>query len=54
MEKGTHEELLKNYEVYLQIAKSQLSEKDLDLKLGLAEEKAEEETNKKRNPFYKN
>lgn len=38
--KGTHEELLKNCEVYLQIAKSQLSEKELGLeKLGLAEEK---------------
>ena len=46
--KGTHEELLKNCEVYLQIAKSQLSEKELGLeKLGLAEEKAEKETNKK-------
>lgn len=46
--KGTHEELLKNCEVYLQIAKSQLSEKELRLeKLGLAEEKAEKETNKK-------
>ena len=45
---GTHEELLKNCEVYLQIAKSQLSEKELGLeKLGLAEEKAEKETNKK-------
>ena len=45
--KGTHEELLKNCEVYLQIAKSQLSEKELGLeKLGLAEEKAEKETNK--------
>ena len=29
--KGTHEELLKNCEVYLQIAKSQLSEKELGL-----------------------
>ncbi len=39
--KGTHEELLKNCEVYLQIAKSQLSEKELGLEgLGLAEEKA--------------
>ena len=48
--KGTHEELLKNCEVYLQIAKSQLSEKELGLeKLGLAEEKAEKETNKKEN-----
>ena len=46
--KGTHEELLKNCEVYLQIAKSQLSEKELGLeKLGLAEEKVEKETNKK-------
>lgn len=46
--KGTHEELLKNCEVYLQIAKSQLSEKELGLeKLDLAEEKAEKETNKK-------
>ena len=46
--KGTHEELLKNCDVYLQIAKSQLSEKELGLeKLGLAEEKAEKETNKK-------
>lgn len=46
--KGTHEELLKNCEVYLQIAKSQLSEKELGLeKLGLAKEKAEKETNKK-------
>ena len=46
--KGTHEELLKNCEVYLQIAKSQLSEKELGLeKLGLAEEKAEQEANKK-------
>ena len=46
--KGTREELLKNCEVYLQIAKSQLSEKELGLeKLGLAEEKAEKETNKK-------
>ena len=46
--KGTHEELLKNCEVYLQIAKTQLSEKELGLeKLGLAEEKAEKETNKK-------
>ena len=46
--KGTHEELLKNCEVYLQIAKSQLSEKELGLeKLGLAEEKAEKEINKK-------
>ena len=45
---GTHEELLKNCEVYLQIAKSQLSEKELGLeKLGLAKEKAEKETNKK-------
>ena len=44
--KGTHEELLKNCEVYLQIAKSQLSEKELGLEeLGLAEEKAEQETN---------
>lgn len=48
--KGTHEELLKNCEVYLQIAKSQLSEKELGLeKLGLAEEKVEKETNKKEN-----
>ena len=48
--KGTHEELLKNCEVYLQIAKSQLSEKELGLeKLGLAKEKAEKETNKKEN-----
>ena len=48
LEEGTHEELLKNCEVYLQIAKSQLSEKELGLeKLGLAEEKAEKETNKK-------
>ena len=48
IETGTHEELLKNCEVYLQIAKSQLSEKELGLeKLGLAEEKAEKETNKK-------
>ncbi len=31
--KGTHEELLKNCEVYLQIAKSQLSEKELGLEL---------------------
>ena len=46
--KGTHEELLKNCEVYLQIAKSQLSEKELGLeKLGLAKEKAEKEINKK-------
>lgn len=46
--KGTHEELLKNCEVYLQIAKSQLSEKELGLeKLGLVKEKAEKETNKK-------
>ena len=46
--KGTHEELLKNCEVYLQIAKSQLSEKELGLeKLGLAKEKVEKETNKK-------
>ncbi len=46
--KGTHEELLKNCEVYLQIAKSQLSEKELGLEeLGLAEEKAEQEINKK-------
>lgn len=46
--KGTHEELLKNCEVYLQIVKSQLSEKELGLeKLGLAEEKVEKETNKK-------
>ena len=46
--KGTHEELLRNCEVYLQIAKSQLSEKELGLeKLGLAEEKVEKETNKK-------
>ena len=46
--KGTHEELLKNCEVYLQIAKSQLSEKELGLeKLGLSEEKVEKETNKK-------
>lgn len=46
--KGTHEELLKNCEVYLQIAKTQLSEKELGLeKLGLAEEKVEKETNKK-------
>ena len=46
--KGTHEELLKNCEVYLQIAKSQLSEKELGLeKLGLAVEKVEKETNKK-------
>lgn len=46
--KGTHEELLKNCEVYLQIAKSQLSEKELGLeKLGLAEEKVEKGTNKK-------
>ena len=42
------EGLLKNCEVYLQIAKSQLSEKELGLeKLGLAEEKVEKETNKK-------
>ena len=48
--KGTHEELLKNCEVYLQIARSQLSEKELGLeKLGLAKEKAEKETNKKEN-----
>ena len=47
-ESGTHEELLKNCEVYLQIAKSQLSEKELGLeKLGLAKEKAEKEINKK-------
>ena len=30
--KGTHEELLKNCEVYQQIAKSQLSEKELGQK----------------------
>ena len=48
--KGTHEELLKNCEVYLQIAKSQLSEKELGLEeLGLAEEKAEQETNTEAN-----
>ena len=48
LEQGTHEELLKNCEVYLQIAKSQLSEKELGLeKLGLAKEKAEKEINKK-------
>ena len=46
--KGMHEELLKNCEIYLQIAKSQLSEKELGFeKLGLAKEKAEKETNKK-------
>lgn len=45
--KGTHEELLKNCEVYLQIAKSQLSEKELGLEeLGLAEEKAEQKGGK--------
>ena len=32
--KGTHDELLKNCEVYLQIARSQLSEKELGLKEG--------------------
>ena len=48
--KGTHEELLKNCEVYLQIAKSQLSEKELGLeKLGLAEEKAGQKTNTETN-----
>ena len=48
--KGTHEELLKNCEVYLQIAKSQLSEKELGLEeLGLAEEKAWQETNTEAN-----
>ena len=30
--KGTHEELLKSCEVYRQIAKSQLSAKELDLR----------------------
>jgi ATP-binding cassette subfamily B multidrug efflux pump len=31
--KGTHKELLKNCEVYYQIAKSQLSEKELGINL---------------------
>lgn len=50
--KGTHEELLKNCDVYLQIAKSQLSEKELGL--DHTEEKAEKkETVKKENESAK-